>query len=941
MATEQYMSPLYAAFLSAYDINDDTAPTTDPDMFKQYVVLRKTAQDYAKSFNVSVLRRETDMVKSALKAQEQSQSYHAKLEGIKSDDRQATVKALTDRANNIDDNYTRLAGQMSKFDSQLFLPARSAFDNADKDSAAAWETLFNTLNSKGGRAVGSDPESVGLATQMLKMTMNVSDLNAVTPDEVQAAVARDGSSELAARAAQFVREAQQKNTEVITTLKSLDGSRKELRDISAMGLISDTEIQRAQRISAEAEEVLKNSFGGTPEELSERLEDLRARDTEYQGLLNDARKAFDLAVQPGQEGLRTRMGRLLANEDFAAWAQDNGFKKLGRSKIDENGEVVYVQGLDDAQAIARYAYQLQHPDRHGPLFGRRGSTNQLVRITATDPEQRAQILEQNKLDDGRYAVDAEGALLPPLQYEQRRQAQGFAPQGYEYAGTSDKREYIKTPTGDVYLVSDNKYVKVEPPEGLKFRAAVVFDKDNNVERYMTAQDFAGGNVAVGYPNADEAVAIAKKDTTRVVSADQLQSVGEIQVVGYRDRLHSGKAAQYGSGAISINGGKHVFTRGVKIEVLDEDRPDLGAGAARLLPGEAGQKALAARAETQEAGLDYERLTAEELRDLPPVVRPPPPPPPEVIPTALDVEAARSGSRALRAASLDLTGVGSTRGVAAAADMLAQPTAASAVIRATDDAGFEFEIDDKAETVKVVGAPGGESLEGKKTVFSFAEAGRLGMMNKLKRVETPAPAPPAERPRGPVSVTSAPAPVAPSYTLGEFAGSRTVEYDSKRKPSVFERLATERAAKKAEAVRGAKPQVVDVTEDIGTAEPAPGTPTPTLRDRKKAAKRQTRMAAAVEGAEAGVPETRPVEVGSMMEARRAGMKPPGDSDEAGTVKAMLELEAYKRKEAAKKAAEEEKAKKQPSGDKPLGAYRAIRDAARPANLLNGTTTTRSA
>jgi hypothetical protein len=59
------------------------------------------------------------------------------------------------------------------------------------------------------------------------------------------------------------------------------------------------------------------------------------------------------------------------------------------------------------------------------------------------------------------------------------------------------------------------------------------------------------------------------------------------------------------------------------------------------------------------------------------------------------------------------------------------------------------------------------------------------------------------------------------------GSRTVEYDSKRKPSVFERLATERAAKKAEAVRAAKPQVENVVEDVRTAAPAPGTPTPTV------------------------------------------------------------------------------------------------------------------
>jgi hypothetical protein len=764
--------------------------------------------------------------------------------------------------------------------------------------------------------------------------MNNADLRTVDADAVAAAVTEaGGNATLAANAAQFVRDAQAKNEEVIVTLGALDGSRKELREIEARakaGEATQAQVERAQRISAEAEEVLKNSFGGTPEELSERLEDLKARDTEYQGLLKDARDAFDLAVQPGQEGLRTRMGRVIADPDFVAWAKDNGFKRLGEAMIAEDGEVVYRSGLDDAQAMARYVYQLRHPNQHGPLFGRRGSTNQLVRITATDPEQRAQILEQNKLEDGRYAVDAEGALLSPQAYEQRRKDTGFAPQGYEYAGTGDGTQYIKTPEGDVYSVSENAYERVDaPPATLKFRAAVVFDGAAPL-RYMTAEDFADDNVAVGYPNADEAVAIAKKDTTRVVSADQLQGVGEIQVVGYRDRLHAGQASQYGTGAISINGGKHVFTRGVKIEVLDEDRPDLVADAARLLPQEVARRALAARAETQEGRLDYAGLTPEQLRDLPPVARPPPPPPPEVIPTALDVEAARSGSRALRAASLDLTGVGSTEGVAAATDMRAPAAAASGVIRVTDDAGYLFEIDDKAETVKVVGAPEGVSLEGKKTVFSFAEADRLGMRDKLRPVETPAPAPPAERPSGPVEVTRAPTPTAASYKTGEFAGSRTVEYDSKRKPGLIERLTSAREAKKAEAVRGAKPQIENVAEDVRTAAPAPGAKLPTMGGRREATKRQGQIAAAVKGAEAGVPEDRPAPTGGRVEARLADL-PRDRTDDAKMVEALRESEAEKAA-AAKKAREEAAEEEKKKNAQPMGNFRAIRDAARSPNPL---------
>jgi len=648
MATEEYVNPLYAAFLSAYDIGDDTAATVDPDLFKQYVALRKTAQDYAKSANVAVLRRDTDMVKAALKAQEQSQSYHAKLEGIRSEDRQATTKALVDRANNIDDNYTRLSGQMSKFDSQLFLPAQSAFENAGGGgggagaAAGAWETLFNTVNSKGIRAVGSDPESVGLATQMVKMTMNVADLNAVTPEQVEAKIAQTGNSQLAANAAQFVREAQQKNAEVITTLKSLDDSRRALREISAMGRtqnFTQDQVERAQRVSAEAEEVLRNSFGGTPEELSQRLEDLRARDTEYQGLLNDARKAYDLAVQPGQEGLRTRMGRLLANEDFAAWARDNGFKNLGRSMIAEDGRVVYVQGNDDAQAIARYAYQLRYPNRHGPLFGRRGSTDELVRITATDPEMRAKILEQTKLPDGRYAVDAQGALLSPRDYARAQEKEGFAPT-IQYASPASGETYLKNAEGTVYKLADSGdvYEPVNDPGNLTFKPAIIYDGDTP-SRYMTQGDIAEGNAEVGYPDEAEAKVIEAKSPFKLVGEDQLQGVGEISVVGYRDRLHAGQAAQYGTGAVSLNNGQYTFTRGVKIENLGEAKPDLAASAARLLPKQPRQEALGELAEKRETGLDYARLSREELRAIETPQPPPPPPAPEVPSNVLERYAA--------------------------------------------------------------------------------------------------------------------------------------------------------------------------------------------------------------------------------------------------------------------------------------------------------------
>ena len=905
MASEEYVNPIYMALIEAYGIDDDTAATVNKDIYSQYVKLRDMAAQYAKSKNLEILKRDAQQLRASLDAVKASQTYHASLEKIKSSDRQATVKALVDRANNIDSNYTRMSDQMSKYDSTLMANARKNYTDSGGKANTAWQTFFQTMTDKGVRAVGNDPESVPLATQMVSMTMpGQPDLSKVDPDAVGKQIeAAGGAPELAQQASAFVREAKQKNAEVIVTLKSLDDSRKELRKISAMGTISDDMIERARRLSAEAEERIKAGLGESPAEVERRIEDIRALDTEYQSLLKNAEDARKLAVQPGQEGLRTRMGRIMADPNFIAWAKDNGFKNLGEAMLDDDGEVVYVEGRDDPHAIARYAFQLKHPNRYGPLFGRHGASGQLVRVTATDPTLRASLLKQNDLGGGRYAVDTMGGntLLSPRQYREQLRENGFESQGFQYA-KAGRVDYIKSATGVVYKLEGGKLVKADAPGGLVYKDAAVYEGDR--VRYMTAQDLAElpAGAELGYPDEAEAKQIADSSPIRIMTADELPNIGEVQILGFRDRLHASKERQFGAGAISLNNGQYVFTRGVTLEVLDEDRPDLVAGAARtFLPGEIRQKALEARAKKREAGLDYTPLTPDQLSKIPALAEPPAYEP-EVIPSALEAEAAASPIPLARGEALARSGVGRLEGVAGAARAAEEtpaPAAApapAAKVRLKDDAGYTFELDTAAKKITVVEAPTGKPMP-KKTEFTVDEARTSGMLSKLKVEQpsavapAPAPAPaatptsttpaaaapaaapaappapaapaPAPRPTGPVRVSGAPEVRPEPYTVGSFAESKTIDYDAqpRKEPSIFERIAQMRA----ERVRGAAPPAEEAPEAEKEGEAAAeagieGARAPTRRERRVASQRYAQRAMAIEGAEAGVPEQAPTAAG---------------------------------------------------------------------------------
>lgn len=673
MADTPGYGSFYDAYQQAFSIWNDKLPTTDADQMKVAYLFDKAAADYAKSKNLEQLKRDTAMISAMLKQVAQAQSYHAKLAETQGKDSRVTAQVLTDRINNINDNMTRIAGQRSKFREEYFTDARAALDRGDV--SGAWETLFRTLTDKGARAVGNEPESVPLAAQLVSLTMGGKNLSDVDANAV--AERAGGTTELKNRIRSFVQEAQQKDVETTNAVKMLKKGNDALivaRDkISASANVNPTLLEEAQKASAEAQEVIKSMATETPEQLSQRLEDLRAMDSQYQGLLKRAEDAHRLAVTPGQEGAHGKVGRVIANPDFQAWAKDNGFDNLGMARVDEDGKVYYTAGKDDIRALARFAFQLKHPNRQGPFLAGRGS-GQLVTVTATDPALRERILTEYKLANGQYAIDSrdpEGKrLLSPQEYKKELLATGTTPSGYRFLAAGED-QYVKTPEGETFKYTASGWEKAGVPANAQdLGLAAVYNDDGTVKRYFTGADLAAKEGVYGEASPEEAAAIIKNSPVRTVAADQIKNLGEVQVTGFRDKMHAGTEMRYGTGAISLNNGQFVVTRGAKVEVREEGKPDLIAMGARALPGQLGREATAARAKARDERLVKGALSPDAVSKIP-GVETPVPPPPDVPVTALDAAAAQSPQALARAEALESLNVGSLAGTAEARRLQAE------------------------------------------------------------------------------------------------------------------------------------------------------------------------------------------------------------------------------------------------------------------------------
>jgi hypothetical protein len=732
-----YYNPLLEALYARDGIYNDTQPTTDKNAARSYDVLNKLLADYREGgINAQVLKQWADGLKAGQSALASTQSMIAKVNETAAASDRVETKAITDLVRTVSNDTTKLATASAQTMSTRIQPALQAF--ATGGIAEGMNQLLDVLGKQGVRPSLENPDIAGLG-QVVASQMFKKPLSELTPEEAASMVG--DNPYLQEQTRMLIQHAKNASIAQDEATKNTNAIMDKLTEFTATssGNITGENLREVQHLLGKLSGYVNTQVGMSATEMREEMERVASLDSEYRRLEQEAEFVKSMAFQPGQEGLRTKIGRAVASDEFQAWAQDNGFR-LGQAKIDENGEVTYSPGRDDERAILAYHRQMKtgKPVR---LFGT-SNTGTRVRITATDPAQQAQLLRDNDIGGGRYAV-MEGpdgpAVLDPMEYQRELRRSGFADSGYQQAYANDT-VYIKQPGGAVVKYVDGQFVPLadgeEPPTDFK-PAMVYSSKDDEVGHFMTAEDFArppadASNIGQATP-ADE-TKIKAASPIKIVSADQLPPLGEVTFDGYLDKLNAQTISQYGTGALSINGGQHVFTKGVTVEVLETKGRD-----------EPLMNVRERRAKRRAAQDDIVTLTAGQVRTaLPPTAAPPPPAPP--VPVG-DMAARAAADTEFAGPRLEMQiagGVTTPREAAAALAMAGEPTTAGAApAEATsrfwmDDAGYTFEVVDK-NTVRVVSPPEGKSMPAK-TEFKRGEPAFEDVVTKLGEVQTPGVAP---------------------------------------------------------------------------------------------------------------------------------------------------------------------------------------------------------
>jgi len=558
-------TPSYMDILLSSEIYDDTTATSDPKAMAEYRKMRALVEDYRKGgINAMVLKQWKDSLTASQAALASTQRLVGTINETAAKNGRVETQSLVALKKSVDDNLTRLATQSAQVISSRLSPALGAFAQQD-NVAAGMEELTNTLSRQGVEVSRETPDIAGMG-QEVSQRMFGKPIDQITPQEAsQMVIAAGGSQFLGDQTRAFFEHAQsviaaqnQAGREVQATWSKLE----ELSRVSG-GVLTGAQAQEAVRLSQKYAELTAAKAGMSATDIAQEMKRVAALDDEYTSLQRDAEEFKALAITPRKKGLRTKIGRAVANEEFRAWAADNGFK-LGTSRIDENGNVVYSPGMDDERAILAFGRQAMS----GRPLGFSASTGTRVRVTVTDPEKRDQILRDYKVTaDGKYAVMGD-TVLNPAQYQREMRQQGFVPTGYDIA-TSGDTVYVSAPGGTISVLKDGQFVPVEgTPPALDFKPAVVMGEGGTF-RYMTTDDFIKppSEDLLATADAGDEEKIREFSSIKLVGADQLPSVGEVSIDGYLDKANAKDILEQGVGTFSINGGKQKFSAGAKIEIL--------------------------------------------------------------------------------------------------------------------------------------------------------------------------------------------------------------------------------------------------------------------------------------------------------------------------------------------------------------------------------------
>jgi hypothetical protein len=560
---------LYQAILRNSTIYDDTLPTTNVDLMDDLVKMEREVSSRRSKRESLHVKERADDVRARLGYSKIERDFAAKIDKNKTDASIATVKARVDRANNLTDAKTKLATQRSQFNNGLLNDAKAAL--AGGTIADAAQALQRTLTDQGAAYDVSKPEISELGRQFFQMTLN-KNLDKLTADEVFKRFKDVGGDQLAVGMKNLFEQATQADGQVQGASNAIDNYAATINKFGAGSRdLTPAEIQEVLAAEEQAKLSFKYLIGRSPEELTAELQTLADADTEYQRLLGVEEKLRKATFGEGAEGIRTRLGRIVANPDFQLWAKDNGYDNLGQASVDEKGNLSYTQGPDDERAMLRFAYQARTGKQSPWPFASR-KTGEYVRVTITNDTARKAALDAAALGDDRYAV-RNGALISRDTFA--KEQSGFRDRGLVDPQVEFSDNGLIRMDGKVLKIEGNKLVEATAPAGTTFAPAMFA----NEGRFVTKADLSdvptfAARTDFGAAEPADVETIQAKTGYQIVGADQIEGLGIQKFEGLRNKRNARTMGELGSGAFSIGEGneKLDFGKDAQYEVLIADRP---------------------------------------------------------------------------------------------------------------------------------------------------------------------------------------------------------------------------------------------------------------------------------------------------------------------------------------------------------------------------------
>lgn len=611
---DEYLDSLYSRY--------GTDPSTDKDLQQNLVRLLDIRAKLYAGLNKGEIDRELRTLSEQVKMYKTARETAARVAETRAKSSRVTAQNLADVKIALDNNDRALALKLNAVS-----PAWGTAEQASrvgmvggKPNVLSAASELAKWQDAQGRVLGEDSAEVAPTMNRLANMMFGQNLTEVTPEQMVTALGPSAPQTIKDFVFSRATAGKRRYQDMLVAQDQIQKDKSELdrirQEVAAVAPGSSALNTRLADLADRLEPSLMAAMGRSAADIEAQRELTVNKNAELTKLDQDIDIARSRAYGTTKATADEKIGRLMATPQFKAWAEGNGYK-IGDYNVDESGQLTMAPGQDDKAALRVFLYQAKRTDqKYGPLFADK-STGVLVRVTAQDPEQRAQVMDKYRSTDGSYYLDVNNELVKPGQARQELERGGFIP-SVEVA-RAGKVKVFRMPDGSV-VGADGKPAQV--PAETKFFPAYVAGEDRKPQRYLTVGDVQGGGLAalkIGYDdgtNPEEKAALdaaAKGAPYRVADENTVQSSWTGVYTGYLDRPHArdALAGKTGMSTISLDGGQVRIPgdRPATIEVVKARDPGLVAGVVRaynkLMPEQHLEK-------LRQEGVAVDRMTGMSL-----------------------------------------------------------------------------------------------------------------------------------------------------------------------------------------------------------------------------------------------------------------------------------------------------------------------------------------